>query len=254
MNTLAIPNIRYIRFSPNYDTCVYTQRIYIASTLYKGIAQTLNLNLALWILLHAVSYDDGHRVEYVSTNAVFDSESSVTLSWSPTSVAPFLDPNSYTVDINLHCLDEDTYKWTMVSTLTANIPNTGHALVTLPDSAGDRKACAMVIQVVVNGATSTDTHSKRAISGLVKTALKFGLWTAVVYYVVIKPALTHLCVVWSGTQHRGLAKQLKGAVEPCPPTMAQALADRRFDKEYKVISDFFHTGSASCFRQVIINT
>ncbi len=235
-------------------TRVYTPQIYIASMFYNGIAQTLNLNVALWILLHAVSYDDGHRVEYVSTNAVFDSESSVTLSWSPTSVAPLLDPNSYTVDINLHCLDEDTGKWAMVSTLTANIPNTGHALVTLPDSAGDRKACSMAIQVVVNDATSTDTHSKRAISGLVKTALKFGLWTAVRHYVVIKPALTALCVAWSSTQQRGLAKQLREAVEPCPPTMAQALADRRFDMENQLISNFFHPGTASCFRQVIINT
>ncbi len=191
-------------------------------------------------------FDTDSKVEYNTENINFHPGISTELTWPPESVAPLLDPNAFSVDVELYCLDEDTENWKQIAVLASDIPNSGQTSVTIPDI--DRLACSMSIKVLVSGTVSTTAESLISIM----KRLKSGIWSPVGYLSRPSRDLYSRCNDWISAQPGGIVKDLKDQVEPCPPTMAQAVADNRFDSENELTAGTFHSG-LSCFRQVVLN-
>ncbi len=190
-------------------------------------------------------------MRYPSINAIFNPGNSIMLTWLPQSVAPPLETK--TVDVELYCLEDEGGTWTKISTLAEGISNNGSAVVTFLDL--DRLACSVSIKIVASTASAvrslsvSNATTLTLISKLLR--LQPGVWTPIgIYY---NPSNTSfLCSNWSSVQSQSLARDLQGNVEPCPPTVAQALADSRFDIQSE-ISGSVYSDAASCFNQVVLN-
>ena len=80
---------------------------------------------------HVVPDDQFRQVSIQATDEIPLSQSTkLDLTWSP-DIQPFVDPQSYKVDISSYFLDPKDGKLDMGKMLASDIPNTGKATVTL---------------------------------------------------------------------------------------------------------------------------
>ena len=191
-----------------------------------------------------------------------------------------VDYSTYTVDITLRELDIDTGEWRVLATLVSNLLNDGEAEVTIPELPTvqnyEDSVSPVVVEVGVSSASMTDTKKRSLLSSILTAVGRFGLR-------IIKQAPLRIlkklarqfvqrlaCEAWALTQDDNIGQQINTRLEPCPCTADVARAHRGFKEErlssiVRVIGqvqdffgttivddafrNYFHPGSASCFRQ-----
>ncbi len=201
---------------------------------------------------HAVPDEQFRRVSIQSTADVpFNDMTRLYLAWSP-DIQPFVDPQSYKVDIAAYILDPNEDKLErqlkMGKMLASNLPNTGKATVTLD---GVRLQGGTVVAPIYVQVAVARTQDEK--NGLPAKACS---WSAVTYFTTYT-ALVFECNQWSSRQRDVNASELLDQVEPCPRTVAQArLPNSNFIVDdvdpfgrHIQTSSVFHPSADICFIQ-----
>ena len=153
--------------------------------------------------------------------------------------------------------------WSERNSLATNVPNTGTRSVTIRYT-GDQSTncnlnfdvCQVVIQVAVSTTASSSGFPQAQSFGLLHT----GIWSGIAY-LAVRSDLRQFCDVWFKSEPPNFGQEILQRVPSCPPTMQRAFEDSRFevDSFSSVIRDtmynvqwrnFFHEGTANCFRQI----
>ena len=199
-------------------------------------------------ILHAVPDDQFRQVSIKATDEVPLSQSTrLNLTWSP-DIQPFVDSQSYKVDIAVYILDPQEKKMEMGKMLASDLPNTGKATVTLDEVRLQGGTVVAPIYVQVAVARTQDEKN-----GLPAKACS---WSSVTYFTT-RTALLFACNWWSSRQQNVNASVLLDQVEPCPRTVAQArLPNSNFIPDdidpfgrHIQTSSVFHPSADICFRQ-----
>ena len=204
-------------------------------------------------------FDVGFTVELGEPDLLFVPGSTFAITWSPNSIVPSVDPDSYTVDVGLYCFIEASDTFTEVAILARNIPNSGQAVVTMPSLiSGFSDVCIFSIEVMIGG-TNNAIGKRQTVPDLVSRLIELaqlgsrsGIWS-VVGYLTFSLFLRAACEAWCATQPPNIGQTLLDQVLACPPTLRQAMMDNRFEMENILISRTFHPGTDRCFRQIITN-
>ena len=163
---------------------------------------------------HAVPDDQFRQVHIQSRDKVpLTPSTSFDLTWSP-DIQPFIDPQSYKVDIAAYILDPQEGTLEMKKMLASNLTNTGRATVSLVGVQLKRGIVVvpLYIQVVVAKIAQDEKNGLPA---------KACSWSAVTYFTTYT-ALLFACNRWSLRQRDVNSSVLLDQVEPCPHTVAQA--------------------------------
>ena len=106
----------------------------------------------------------------VENNHILKSGDMVKLHWSPDSILPTEEPDTYTIDVVLRTYDEVSRTW--ISTdLVTDVPNSGYMEVLLPERSpkSDNESGVPTAFVVRVSEPSTETQiSKRGIFSKIK--------------------------------------------------------------------------------------
>ena len=185
---------------------------------------------------------------------------------------PLQNPASYRVEIGLYRLNLNTGEGVELSSLASNVENSGRRDVTIPsifdNLSGGRMqtdAYPVVIRVTV-ASTAPEFLSKRQTDAtllrkLIRFRLRVNIWTGVAYYIATTLSERY-CNEWSRRQPLNIGNSINRRLPPCPCTEAQARSPNSGFQEERLSSyiydvtifdglwrNFFHPGTASCFRQ-----
>ena len=198
----------------------------------------------------------GSTVQLSESDLLFTPGATFTITWSPDSIVPLVDPDSFTVDVGLDCFNEASDTFTAVAVLASDIANSGETVVTLPSQiSGFSDVCIFSIEVMVGG-TNNAISRRQTDTNLVNRLIRSGFRVVargVVRYFVSSLIRRGLCEVWCATQSASIGQILINEVLPCPPTVWQAMVDNEFEMENILSSRIFHPDADRCFRQIILN-
>ena len=209
----------------------------------------LSFLLACFITLYVLVPDDQFRQVSIQSTAELPltPTTSINLIWSP-DIQPFVDPDSYKVDIAAYILDAKNGELGRGKVVDADLPNSGTATITLKNVYLQKGVVVvpLYIQVTVAGSLGQRGDPQNKASS----------WSAVTYFTT-RTALSFACRQWSFRQRSFDGNQLLDQVEPCPRTVAQAqLPNSNFiqddvDPFGRHIQEarVFHPGADVCFRQ-----
>ena len=192
----------------------------------------------------------------VENNHILKSGDMVKLHWSPDSILPTEEPDSYTIDVVLRTYDEESRTW--ISTdLATNVPNSGYIEVLLPErspKSDNESGVPTVFLVRVSEPSSETQISKRGIfSKLIKNVIRAITFVTRVVVSVLFPSTEIirrlLCEAWGLTQSRTASQQIASELPACPCTVSEVTALGNTFKEEGISSVIFHPGSDRCFRQ-----
>ena len=198
---------------------------------------------------HSVPDDQFRQVHIQSRDKVpLTPSTSFELTWSP-DIQPFVDPQSYKIDIAAYILDPQEGILEMEKMLASNLTNTGRATVSL-DGVQLKRGIDVVplyVQVAVARLAQDENNGLPA---------KACFWSAVTYFTT-RTALVFACNQWSLRQRDVNASVLLDQVKPCPRTVAQArLPNSNFIADdvdpfgrHIQTSAVFHPSADICFRQ-----
>ena len=226
-------------------------------------------------------FEKAFEIYLESENPVFESGTIVKVYWSPQSIFPLANVDSYTVDITLRELDVHTSKWKTLATLASDLPNNGDAEITIPelptvDSYKD-PVSPVVVEVGVSSASMADTKRSIATNILSRVGL-FGLRVLkqasmrfLKRLILINAAQRLACEAWALAEPDNIGQQTNSRLPSCPCTADRAeVPSSGFEEEklsslVKVVGEvqdffntniiddafrhFFHPGAASCYRQ-----
>ena len=237
---------------------VYNAPHKLLHLMYSIAISSESMNAHTWQLtigasqlssLHAVLDDQFRQVSIQATDEVpLSPLTRLELTWSPY-IQPFVDPQSYNVDIVAYILDPQEGTLEMGKMLASNLTNTGGATVSL-DGVQLRRG-NFVVPLYVHVAVARIAQDEK--SGLPAKACS---WSAVTYFTTYT-ALVFECNRWSSSQRDVNASVLLDQVEPCPRTVAQArLPNSNFIADdvdpfgrHIQTSSVFHPSADICFRQ-----
>ena len=204
-------------------------------------------------------FEVGSTVQLSESNLLFTPGATFSVTWSPDSIVPLVDPDSYTVDVGLYCFNEASDTFTAVAVLASDIENSGETVVTMPSQiSGFSDVCIFSIEVMLAGTNSAlsrrqvDADLVNRLIELAQLGLRAGVWS-IPGYLTFSLFLRGLCEAWCATQPTLIGQTLTNQVEPCPPTIQQAVMDNRFEMENMLVSRTFHPGTDKCFRQIVMN-
>ena len=219
-----------------------------------------------------------------NTDQLFLSDAEVNVQWSPNSIFPMEEPDSYEVDIHLLELSTETGTWTRLASLGTDLPNNGIATVRIPRileeyNTFESAISPVVIQVSLSANSTCETRLvKRGIlSNLLRRLGRFGLRTIrnspmrFLRKLVRQAVQRVLCEAWSIGQPPNIGQEILNRLPPCPRRVRDARApnsgftEERFSSHIPIIGTiqnylgttlvddsfrtFFHPGTSSCFRQ-----
>ena len=221
-----------------------------------------------------------------SDEPVFESGARITVFWSPLSIFPLVDEDSYTVDITVRVLDIGTGEWKTLATLASDLPNNGEAGVTIPDipelEAFENSLNPVVIEVGVSATSMVaDTRKRGLLSDVLQKIGRLGLRIIkqmpmrIIQKTIRQAAQRLACEAWAEfVEDENIGQEINNRLPPCPCTADRAALDRGFREEklssvVKVVGqvqdffgttiaddafrNYFHPGAASCYRQIVNN-
>ena len=196
----------------------------------------------------------------------------LTVTWDPQMFLPLQDPASYRVEIGLYRLNLNTGEGVELSSLASNVENSGRRDVTIPtifdNLSGGRMqtdAYPVAIHVTVASTVPEFLSKRQTDTTLLRKLIRFGLrvniWTGVAYYIATTLSERY-CNEWSRRQPLDIGNSINRRLPPCPCTEDQARSPNSGFQEERLSSyiydvtifddlwrNFFHPGTASCFRQ-----
>ena len=220
-----------------------------------------------------------------SEEPVFESGARVTVFWSPLSIFPLVDKDSYMVDITVRVQDISTGEWKTLATLASDLPNGGEAGVTIPDipelEAFENTLNPVVIEVGVSAASMVAGTRKRGIlSDVLQKIGRLGLRIIkqmpmrIIKKTIRQAAQRLACEAWAGfIEDENIGQEINNRLPPCPCTADRAALPNSGFREEKLSSvvkvvgqvqdffgttiaddafrNYFHPGAASCYRQKV---
>ena len=189
---------------------------------------------------YTVSFQNGAMAYLETEDVIFQSDSSIKVTWYPDSIFPMEENDPYTVDIILTVHSVSSGNQIEKIQLDTNIPNSGLASVSIPKFATDSAVDVFSIQITIS-ATSESNIARKIIGKTVR------IWTDILY--LRNPEqLQSCCSDWlNKPESNDLVNT--STVEPCPPNIRQASTDNRFEQQDSNVSRQFHPGSEFCFQQ-----
>ena len=229
-------------------------------------------------------YEKAFEVFVESEEPVFETGTIVTVYWSPQTIFPIADPQTYRVDITIREFDTNTGEWNTLATLESDLPNNGEAKVTIPElptvETLEDSIKPVVIEVGVSSTSMTDTK-RGLLSNVLSKIGQFGLRILrqapmrIIKRLIRQSAQRLVCEAWALTQSDNIGTQINNRLPPCPCTADRARApnsgfrEERLSSVVKVIGrvqeffdttiiddafrNYFHRGTASCYRQRVTN-
>ena len=203
-------------------------------------------------------YEKAFEVFVESEEPVFETGTIVTVYWSPQSIFPLADPQTYTVDITMREFDTNTGEWNTLATLASDLTNNGEAKVTVPElptvETVEDSINQVVIEVSVSSASVTD--SKRGhLSNVLSKIGQFGLRILrqapmrIIKRPVGQAAQRLACEAWALTQSESTGTQItnpppetdtgtqiNNRLLPCPCTVDRARAPNSGFREERLSS------------------
>ena len=167
------------------------------------------------------------------------------ITWSPTSVQPPMEVDSFTVDIRLVGLSS-LPNYLLLAILAENVTNSGQVFVMVPPNlipAFEGQPVGILVAV-------SDSVSNELQAGA-------GIWS-LVGYLVTTLDLRSNCRVFINSQPPDVGQTLLQAVQsdsPCPPLREQAQLPNsglQVEAVSTVQTQFFHPGTAICYQQVAL--
>ena len=191
----------------------------------------------------SVAHDKAAEV-VIESDPVLIGGNLVQLRWSPESIVPVEQPESYNVDITIRQYNNHSREWTTTD-IVARVPNNGFIEVTIPEfdpsESVEDSICPVVIQI--SGISSDMMFISTLFSSI-------SIFTRVAFLVkdeVSELARRSACEEWGLTQSRDEALETLASLPPCPCTVA-AVSGREFEEE-GIESLIFHPNSNRCFRE-----
>ena len=219
-----------------------------------------------------MSFDRAHAVDFNPPSLLLGPSTTLTVTWDPQMLLPLQDPASYRVDIGLYQLNLNTGEGVELSSLASNVENSGRRDVTIPTifdnlSGGRMQTDAYPVAIHVTVAsTAPEFLSKRQtdttlLRKLIRFGLRINVWTGIAYYIATTLSERY-CNEWSRRQPLDIGNSINRRLPPCPCTEDQARSPNSGFQEERLSSyiydvtifddlwrNFFHPGTASCFRQ-----
>ena len=219
-----------------------------------------------------MSFDRAHAVNFDPPSLLLRPSTTLTVTWDPQMLLPLQDPASYRVDIGLYRLNLNTGEGVELSSLASNVENSGRRDVTIPTifdnlSGGRMQTDAYPVAIHVTVAsTAPEFLSKRQtdttlLRKLIRFGLRINVWTGIAYYIATTLSERY-CNEWSRRQPLDNGNSINRRLPPCPCTEDQARSPNSGFQEERLSSyiydvtifddlwrNFFHPGTASCFRQ-----
>ena len=207
-----------------------------------------------------VSAEYGHEVE-VSGTLFLEPKSNVKLNWNP-NILPYIDPQSYKVDIVMYEIDEMTGSLSSPYELKKAINNNGSDEVEIPILQNEKKVAAPVV-VKVREAMASSTRRKRNTADDSQLG---GVWSGVFFGTAAEGGSSNLarrfaCETWSNEERADIGPALLATVIPCPPRLEQArlpnsglievnltsvFGSSNYNQQYQL---YLHNNTEICFQQ-----
>ena len=218
-----------------------------------------------------------------SAEPLLESGATINIYWSPQSIfPPVVDDISFTVDITLRVLDIDSGEWKTLAMLASDLPNSGEAQVTIPNipelEGFDNSLSPVVVEVGISTTSMTTTRKRGLFSNILQKVGRFGLRILkqtpmrLIKRAIRQVAQRLACEAWAELiEDEDIGEQINNRLPPCPCTAERARAPNSGFNEEKLSSivkvigriqdyigttiaddafrEYFHPGSASCYRQ-----
>ena len=222
----------------------------------------------------------------IKTNEpVLQNGSVVGVFWFPSTILPIAkDPESYTIDITLRQQDLHSGEWTELTTLASNLTNNGSARIAIPELEfdDDNVFHPVIIEVGVSSVSTTNSRQRRnTFSNILTKIGEFGLRVLkqapmrIIKKLIRQAAQRIACDIWANTGSKNIGQEINNRLPPCPCTSTLASEPTSGFKEEKLSSIFttagrvqnflgitiiddafrqyFHPGTARCYRQRVLN-
>ena len=195
----------------------------------------------------------------MSGSLFLEPKSTVKLDWNP-NILPYIDPQSYKVDILLYEIDEMSGSLSSPHVLKKAIDNTGSNEVEIPIL---RKAKVPAAPVAIKVGEAMESSSRRKRSTADDSQLG-GVWSGIFFSAAARQNYIfrrNKCDSWSNEEGEDIGPALLATVLPCPPRLEQArlpnsgLIEVNFDsvfrssnynKQYQL---YLHSNTSVCFQQ-----
>ena len=226
---------------------------------------------------YTVSPERGHAIDFEPDDLLFSADETYELNWSPDILGLDITTDPFTVDVEMYQqrfryssrTRSNEASWRRISRpLASDIPNNGHAIVTIPLVSIECKypksvqfmfpVCPVAIKVSV----SRHSAQRRSLENITLPAT-VGQWTGVAYMKSKDCSdndMRNICDSWSSVeQNAGTSNRLRALI-PCPPLENQAEFDTTYEKQDlssivrstnfpETSQRFFHPNTTSCYRQ-----
>ena len=195
----------------------------------------------------------------MSGTLFLEPKSTVKLDWNP-NILPYIDPQSYKVDILLYEIDEMSGSLSSPHVLKKAINNTGSNEVEIPIL---RKTEIPAAPVAIKVGEAMDPSSRRKRRAVDDSQLG-GVWSGIFFSTAAPNNFffpRRSCDSWSLEEGDDIGPALLANVLPCPPRLEQArlpnsgLVEVNFDsvfrssnynKQYQL---YLHGNTSICFQQ-----
>ena len=189
------------------------------------------------------------RIESPNDLMLFN-ETTLQISWNPSSLVPFVDPNLYLVDIKLYILSNESQEYELFDDLATNHSNCGETTVSFPQELTTATgAFSFLVQVSI--ACPTGDFFRQTIEDL-KRGIRWWTNKAIGIFGTVANFF-QLCELWCLTQPQGIGDKILRSVRPCPLTAQRARLPNSGFRQDNFLISIFHPGAANCFRQVVFD-
>ena len=201
------------------------------------------------ICMHTVPSSQASGVNYLNSDLIFESGSTVELTWTATDVLSLEERHAYSIDIALYGLLQqgNAASWTEISQLVTNMSNTGQANVTLPTlQVYHNHSAYLAIAFQVRFSQLALSHTNRSYDLL---SLPAGIWSRESYYSYEGGASRERCIAWASFDQARLIERMQiDDLPPCPCNLDQAKAPNSgFHRIHH--EEFFNPGATVCYYQ-----
>ena len=219
-----------------------------------------------------------------NADLVVSADTVVRVQWSPESILPLEAPDNYVVDIELLEMNMETGFWNKIAALETGLPNNGIADVRIPsiqleENVVETSISPVIIQVALN---ASSTRTKRgAFNNFLEKLGRFALKTIknspmrFLKKLARQAVQRALCEIWGALQPPNIGQEILNRLPPCPRRVRDArrpnsgFTEERFSSLVPIVGavqnylgttlvddafrTYFHPGTASCFRQRVID-
>ena len=197
------------------------------------------------------SIDHAHKVNVISNNLLIHPQESITLTWTPNSLAEStgrVNTTTLLIDIKLHIFTDDSIEEAIE--LVNGISNNGSYTATIPiiSHSSAQAVYPAIISIEAKGNDQLNPTLYDSAEGTVKQ------WSGMIWIIVSEQKFYSECKRWSANEPVAIGETLLSTVRsefPCPPTIGQArtINSGLIQHANTKLMQFLHPNADKCFHQ-----